>query len=195
MNKRSGSESKRRILNSAVKVFSEYGYKGASMRIIARAAGIGVGTLYLYFESKEDLYATLITKRLEDLTDRTKRLLKDIKEPEKALTAFIAMRLDYAKKHKELILIQAREYGLGLAVKSQKTFLRQQRKTVEEIIRRGTASGTFRKCNAAEVAKIIICLLRGFIISIIIEPGALFSAEECGNVILEGLLSEKSSRR
>src|SRR6266542_1946785 len=102
MNKRSGSDSKKRILNSAVKVFSEYGYKGASMRIIARAAGIGVGTLYLYFKSKEDLYATLTTNRLEDLAAKTDKILEDIEEPDEALIALISMRLNYARRHKEL---------------------------------------------------------------------------------------------
>ena len=41
-------------------VFSERGYAGASIELIARAAQLSVGAIYLYFRSKEDLYVSLI---------------------------------------------------------------------------------------------------------------------------------------
>lgn len=189
MNKRSGIESKKKILSSAVRVFSQYGYKGASMRMIARAADISVGGPYLYFKNKEDLYLTLIKKRLEDLSDKTGETLKGIEDPAEAINTFIAMRLNYARKHRELILVQAREHGFTFGIKVKKEFFRQQRKVVEEIIRKGIASGKFRECDAGEVSKIIICTLRGFILSIVVEPDALFSPEECAGLILKGLLS------
>ncbi|MBI1810378.1 MAG: helix-turn-helix transcriptional regulator, partial [Nitrospirae bacterium] len=49
MNKRSGIESKKRILDAAMRVFSEYGYAKANMRMIAKASDISIGGLYLYF--------------------------------------------------------------------------------------------------------------------------------------------------
>lgn len=191
MNKRSGIEWKKKILNSAVKGFSEYGYKGASMRMIARNAGVSIGGLYIYFKNKEDLYTTLMRNRLNDLADKTKETLRDIRDPGEAISTFIAMRLNYAKKHRELILVQVKEHGFTFGVKMKKEFFRQQRKVVEEIIRKGIASGKFRKCDAREVSKIIICTLRGFILSIVVEPDALFSPEECGNLILKGLLESQ----
>ena len=50
----------RRIQEAARTVFSERGYQGASIELIARAAQLSVGAIYLYFRSKEDLYASLI---------------------------------------------------------------------------------------------------------------------------------------
>lgn len=50
-------DSKRqRILTAAVKVFAEKGFAGASIAAIAVEAGIGKGTVYSYFHSKEDLF-------------------------------------------------------------------------------------------------------------------------------------------
>lgn len=54
------------ILDAAARVFTAEGYHGATMRAIAREAGLGTGTLYLYFPSKETVFLALVT-RLEEL--------------------------------------------------------------------------------------------------------------------------------
>jgi len=51
---------RRRIQEAARTVFSERGYAGASIELIARAAQLSVGAIYLYFRSKEDLYVSLV---------------------------------------------------------------------------------------------------------------------------------------
>jgi len=55
---------RRRIQEAARTVFSERGYAGASIEIIARAAQLSVGAIYLYFRSKEDIYVSLIEDTL-----------------------------------------------------------------------------------------------------------------------------------
>lgn len=55
---------RRRIQEAARTVFSERGYAGASIELIARAAQLSVGAIYLYFRSKEDLYVSLVEDTL-----------------------------------------------------------------------------------------------------------------------------------
>ncbi|HEY1550758.1 MAG TPA: TetR/AcrR family transcriptional regulator, partial [Kofleriaceae bacterium] len=55
---------RRRIQEAARTVFAERGYAGASIELIARAAQLSVGAIYLYFRSKEDLYTSLIEDAL-----------------------------------------------------------------------------------------------------------------------------------
>jgi AcrR family transcriptional regulator len=43
------------ILDAALRVFGQYGYRRTSMDDIAREAGIGKGTIYLSFASKEEV--------------------------------------------------------------------------------------------------------------------------------------------
>ena len=45
-------------------MFAERGYGGASIELIARAAQLSVGAIYLYFRSKEDLYVSLVEDAL-----------------------------------------------------------------------------------------------------------------------------------
>lgn len=50
----------RRILDAALKVFSETGYSGATMDAVALEAGLSKPTLYQYFESKEALFSAMM---------------------------------------------------------------------------------------------------------------------------------------
>src|ERR1041385_6588991 len=53
---------RREILLAAGRVFIKKGFRLATMEDIAAAAGLGVGTLYHYFDSKEQLFASLLAE-------------------------------------------------------------------------------------------------------------------------------------
>lgn len=48
-------DKRRRILDAALRVFAERGFHGTAVPLVADAAGVGTGTLYRYFTSKEQL--------------------------------------------------------------------------------------------------------------------------------------------
>ncbi|KUK10884.1 MAG: Transcriptional regulator, TetR family [Clostridia bacterium 41_269] len=54
-------EKKRRILDAAAKVFSKKGFHKAKIEEIAKEAGIGKGTIYEYFASKEELFKEMLS--------------------------------------------------------------------------------------------------------------------------------------
>jgi TetR/AcrR family transcriptional repressor of mexJK operon len=55
-------ERRRRILEAALRVFSEKGFGGASLRAIAREAGVTQPLIYWYFEGKEDLFGSMLSE-------------------------------------------------------------------------------------------------------------------------------------
>ena len=57
---REDNAKRRQILEGARRVFLTMGFDGASMNEVARAAGVSKGTLYVYFLSKEALFAALL---------------------------------------------------------------------------------------------------------------------------------------
>lgn len=57
----SADERRTRILDAALKVFSEKGFHGATTRELAKAAGVSEALIFRHFPSKEDLYAALQT--------------------------------------------------------------------------------------------------------------------------------------
>ncbi len=69
-----GDDRKEMILEAAIKVFSEYGYEKASIAKICDLAGIARGTLYQYFDNKQQLFHELVATY-------TKRMAEHMKPP------------------------------------------------------------------------------------------------------------------
>jgi AcrR family transcriptional regulator len=190
MNRRSAKATKKKILEAAKNVFAEYGYSEASMRFIALAAGISVGGIYLHFKNKEDLYLTFIKDWMNKLNDRTQEAMLKIDNPQEAITAFITISIDFATRHKEVIILQGRELGFSFGIELKRDFFRERRRRIAEIIRRGIEIGVFRTCDADAASKVIFNMLRGFIVSMLIDEEALFAPEECVSLVLHGLIKE-----
>ncbi len=75
------------ILNSAVKLFAKKGYDGTKLEDIAEAAEFGKGTIYNYFETKEDIYLEIIDRVTEDYTKK----LNEMNQKSKTLYEFVSL--------------------------------------------------------------------------------------------------------
>ncbi|HVN96004.1 MAG TPA: TetR/AcrR family transcriptional regulator [Syntrophorhabdaceae bacterium] len=189
MNKRSGEDTKRIILDVARKLFSENGYEGSSMRMIAQKADMSVGGLYLHFKNKEELGLTMMKLQFDGLLKELKAAISNSADPVQAIRTYIRICIEYTKKHKELILANTVSRGFAFGIELKKDFFVTQRRFIEAIIREGMESGYFSKCNPREQAKIVMGVLRGFFLSMIVDPDNLFSAEACTGLLMEGLLT------
>lgn len=63
------TDKRRQILDGARAVFMASGFDGASMGEVARVAGVSKGTLYVYFDSKEDLFEALTLEAKRGLAE------------------------------------------------------------------------------------------------------------------------------
>ena len=59
------SAKRRQIIDGASKVFLAQGFDAASMNDIARAAGVSKGTLYVYFDNKEELFEAIVEQECD----------------------------------------------------------------------------------------------------------------------------------
>lgn len=62
------------IYEAAVQVFTEHGYTGATTDLIAKRAGVSIGTLYQYFPNKKAILIGIWNRNMED-ADRGRELL------------------------------------------------------------------------------------------------------------------------
>ena len=76
------------ILDGAKRVFMEQGFEAASMNDITRAAGVSKGTIYVYFENKEDLFGDMIERERRKLTETVRHALDSDQPLDKALHDF-----------------------------------------------------------------------------------------------------------
>jgi TetR/AcrR family transcriptional regulator len=64
------NKTKNLIFESAIKIFSESGYRGATMDDIAANAGLAKGTLYYHFSSKEEIFNFIVEEGLNILQNQ-----------------------------------------------------------------------------------------------------------------------------
>jgi len=101
---------KERILDAALDEFSTYGIAGARVDRIAQAAGCNKNLIYIYFESKETLFITLLKKHLTRVYDEIPFTPEDL--PGYAMRLF-----DLAMAHPDLMRLVA-WFGLERTTKS-----------------------------------------------------------------------------
>jgi AcrR family transcriptional regulator len=80
-----GEETRRAILEAARKRFLHYGFKKTTIDEIAADAGIGKGTVYLYFDNKEELLLTLAREVKRNVTDQMRAITESLASPEEKL--------------------------------------------------------------------------------------------------------------
>jgi AcrR family transcriptional regulator len=104
-----------RLLDAAEKVFADQGL-AVPVEEIARQAGVGVGTVYRHFATKEELFAGVLVDRMEKITEHA-RSLQESGDPGEAFFAFLRYLIDQASANKALFeaLSQASGVDLGHA--------------------------------------------------------------------------------
>jgi len=187
MNKCSKESSERIIFDAALKIFSEYGYQSAGMRMIANRAGLSVGSLYLHVKNKEQLFFRMMKSHFENVLYEVRKAIDKTTNPVDALRALIRVNMELARKNKAFFLVNDKPRQ-KFEIEMKRNFFGTQRAFIEEIIGKGVEDGYFSHCNEKEVAKIIMSVIRGFIFSTAINPDNLFSYEECSNLLMKGLL-------
>lgn len=90
------------ILNSALNVFVERGYNGATTQEIAREAGISEVTLFRYFKSKRDIFIEVIEPILFETLKNSVEISKDLDLKEK-LKIILIERIKLILKYNKVI--------------------------------------------------------------------------------------------
>ncbi|MGH0034274.1 MAG: TetR/AcrR family transcriptional regulator [Myxococcota bacterium] len=96
-----GARTAARILDAAEAVFAERGFDAASLREIARRAGLQQPGLYNHFASKRDLYAAVLDRALSPMAEAMERHLRDAR-PRSALAMLPAVMTDLLLEHPKM---------------------------------------------------------------------------------------------
>ena len=93
------------ILTAAAKVFASKGFESTRMDDIARAAQLAKGTLYRYFESKDEVYQATVQEALAKLAVVTEEHVRRAPDFPAKLAAFVAVRIAFWHEHQQLYRI------------------------------------------------------------------------------------------
>ena len=129
-----------RVLEAAEVVFASEGID-APVDVIAEKAGVGVGTLYRHFPTKERLCEAILLERLSALT-LDACALSEAEDPAQALFGFLAHVVDESAAKRDLI---AAVMGAGMGFEESSAAVKEQlRAAVEVLLQRAQVAGAVR---------------------------------------------------
>lgn len=85
------------ILDAALQVFSENGFRGATLDQIAVVAGLSKPNMLYYFKGKEDIYHTLLNRLLDTWLEPLERMDPE-GDPHKQIMQYICAKLEFSRK-------------------------------------------------------------------------------------------------
>lgn len=97
------------ILSAATKTFAEQGYQVADTQSIADRAGVGKGTLYRYFPTKETLFKQALQRQLQLLEASIVSARKQAQNPLQKLKAMMGAYFKFFYEYPETIDLFAQE--------------------------------------------------------------------------------------
>ena len=84
-------------------MFARRGFADASMEEIAQAAGLAKGTLYLYYDSKRELYRAALRAGLVELCEALERAIGRRRPLAAQLEAYVTTKVAYFDEHRGLL--------------------------------------------------------------------------------------------
>jgi AcrR family transcriptional regulator len=99
------------ILDSAMKVFGEKGYAGASIGEIAQEAGFSPAGLYVYFPNKEELFFSAIEEQFAVLGKRMSQALEGASDVDAFLEAYVREYLSFHGEHRDFLRVMVVEFS------------------------------------------------------------------------------------
>ncbi|MBI9088956.1 MAG: TetR/AcrR family transcriptional regulator [Desulfobacterium sp.] len=113
-------EKQERILGAAAKEFAAMGFTAANINVIAKKAGISIGSMYNYFSAKEDLFLTVNDQGYEVIAEVVNTVAAQEGDIFHKIETLIRAVQKYARLHTELNQIYLDITSQGLSHLSSK---------------------------------------------------------------------------
>lgn len=135
------------ILERALEVIGKRGLRHTKMEHIAQACGIGKGTLYEYFRSKDDLLEAVMNFFFMDYVRYTEQVLEGIEDPDRWIEKFVELNFKFiwssSPELKIVFDIWAELAREGRGIEWLKEFYSLWRERIKNTIDRGKEMGKF----------------------------------------------------
>jgi AcrR family transcriptional regulator len=129
-------DKKAEIFNSGRELFYAKGFKDTNVSDIAKAAGLGVGTFYNYYDSKEKLFLEVFIKENEDLKKRMMESVNLNDDPITFVTKLVTQNINAMNSN----LILKEWYNKDLFSKLEQYFYDHDGiKSIDEFMHNGKA--------------------------------------------------------
>lgn len=186
------------VREAATRVISQQGYFQTSIQEIAKEAGISVGTIYNYFENKQEILLNIFSKEFEDRKEFYEELSHQDIPLVEGIQAILDRHFSQLESHKELLRVIVQERfkpgsKLGKQLNQQ---YREVIRYVENLVRGALENGQIRSCEPKVVAMALFGAVESIVAyGVLLDEGEqeeLFARapEELANFFWRGLKKE-----
>jgi AcrR family transcriptional regulator len=141
---------KKAILRAAQQLFFRKGFRSVTVESIAKQARLSKGTVYLYFKSKEELYAQVLLNEVEKFQERVGYIIETGHSASEMLIQYAHIYTDFFLNERELFRIlmtfMLHTDDLRFSDEMRRRMIRATTRTVEvidRIFQHGLESGEF----------------------------------------------------
>lgn len=106
------SNRRKAIILAAIKVFAQKGFHVTKISDIAKVANVADGTIYLYFENKDDLLIKCFEEMITDLLNRAQARLLLVEDKVERIVKFLDMHIEFCENNPhaaKLLIIELRQ--------------------------------------------------------------------------------------
>jgi AcrR family transcriptional regulator len=147
------------ILDAADRLLARYGYRKMTIDDLAREVGIGKGTVYLHFKSKEDVALSRIDRVIEGLKTEMKNLANINQEPAQRLRSMLMLRVLYrfdSVQHYTESINQVLAAIRPALLERRKEYFEAEARIIAGVLKEGRSAGRFFFKDAMTTARALL---------------------------------------
>lgn len=196
---------KREILLAAMKVFAGKGVKNTRMVDIAQEAGIGKGTVYDYFRSRDEILVEAFYLIMGDLNVKMESLLSETGNPETKVRSIIHAAYNSLSQFPDDFMeifvdfwsegIRQRDSHGNLVINLADIYA-DFRRQLSQVLNEGIEKGDFRQINTTAVSSTLMAILDGLLLQLIVDRKAFDQTtiiDDALGVILNGIKNTQTT--
>ena len=183
-------EDKREVIRrAAVKVIAENGYHEATTRMIAHAAGTAIGTIYNYFESKEEILAYIVQVERSRRVEFLRGIVQADLSPREKLQRFLDMHFRQVTEDPDTVRMVMREFHFSerKELEPLRRYFREIPEILSGIVGEGLDEDTARLRGVA-----VFGAVQAFTLEMLISPNGEWLTAESAIESLVGLFMPRA---
>src|SRR6266704_2010011 len=151
------------ILETAAKLFAKHGYANADTQLLAEELGVGKGTIYRYFPSKEEVFLAAADRVMRMLCAQVDASVQEIEDPLDRIAVAIRSYLSFFAEHPEFVELLMQERAQFKDRKKPTYFLHREARVEQwrTLYRSLIAEGRVRNMPVERITDVMSDLLYG----------------------------------
>jgi TetR/AcrR family transcriptional regulator len=160
--------SRNQLLDAAEEVFGRKGFHQATLKEVAELAEFSVGSVYSFFENKDDLFRQIFVRRGDEFMPGLRAALRDEGTPTEQLHRLVDFEIGFFRRHPRFgrlylryssatMMSDDREIDAAMAANYDESMRLQA-----DLFRRGQAAGEFRPGDPEVLARLFSGLMSSY---------------------------------